>query len=130
MNYFSIPATLGTGGWLGLTRQGLAPCKKHQAALGALAVELKVTEFQPEFVGKMQFYLAALDDLVRLPDENPSIGIILCKTKDRVIVEYALHDSRKPIGVAAYRIVSKLPKELKGQLPTTDQIEKLLEDMK
>jgi len=102
----------------------------HRHLRCLIAVELKVTEFQPEFIGKMQFYLAALDDLVRLPDENPSIGIILCKTKDRVIVEYALHDSRKPIGVAAYRIVSKLPKELKGQLPTTDQIEKLLEDMK
>ena len=77
---------------------------------------------------KMQFYLAVLDDLVRMPHENPSIGIILCKTKDRIIVEYALKNSEKPIGVGEYRIVSKLPKDLRGQLPTPGQIEMLLID--
>jgi hypothetical protein len=65
---------------------------------------------------------------VRLPDEDPSVGIILCKTKDRVIVEYALRYADKPIGVAEYQIVKKLPKALKGQLPTPEQIEKLLSD--
>jgi len=64
---------------------------------------------------------------VRLPDENPSIGIILCKNKDRVIVEYALRYAGKPIGVSEYRIVKKLPKELKDQLPSPEQIERLLE---
>ena len=76
----------------------------------------------------MQFYLAALDELMRLPDENPSIGIILCKEKNRAIVEYALRESNKPIGIARYRIVSKLPRELRGQLPSPEQIARLLEE--
>jgi predicted nuclease of restriction endonuclease-like (RecB) superfamily len=99
----------------------------HRHLRCLVAVELKVTEFKPEYVGKMQFYLTALDETMKLSDENPSIGIILCKTKDRVIVEYALRNSRKPIGVAGYRIVDKLPKRLQGQLPSPEQIEKLLE---
>jgi hypothetical protein len=92
-----------------------------------VAIELKIGEFLPEYVGKMQFYLAALDDLVRMADENPSIGIILCKSKDKTIVEYALRESNKPIGVATYRIVTVLPSELKGQLPEPEQVAKLLE---
>lgn len=80
------------------------------------------------FVGKMQFYLAALDAQVRLKGEHASIGIILCKEKSRTIVEYALHDARKPIGVATYRTVKRLPGNLKGQLPSPEQIIKLLED--
>ncbi|MEW5813928.1 MAG: PDDEXK nuclease domain-containing protein [Spirochaetota bacterium] len=98
----------------------------HRRLKCLVAIELKVTEFQPEYVGKMQFYLAALDDLVRLPDENPSIG----KTKDRVIVEYALKYSGKPIGISEYQIVKRLPKELKDQLPTPEQIKELLKDVK
>ncbi|MEZ4601781.1 MAG: PDDEXK nuclease domain-containing protein, partial [Syntrophotaleaceae bacterium] len=74
----------------------------HRRLRCLVAIELKVGEFLPEFVGKMQFYLAALDRQVRQEDENPSIGIILCKEKSRTIVEYALHDARKPIGVATY----------------------------
>src|SRR6266508_451529 len=92
----------------------------HRILHCLVALELKVGAFQSEYVGKMQFYLAALDDLVRLPDENPSIGIILCKEKSRAIVKYALRESNRPIGVARYRIVSKLPKELRGQLPTPE----------
>jgi len=92
------------------------------------SVELKVGEFQPEFVGKMQFYLTALDRQVREKGENPSIGIILCKEKHRTIVEYALYNATKPIGVATYRIVKRLPKELKGQLPGPEEIARLLED--
>jgi hypothetical protein len=75
----------------------------------------------------MQFYLAALDDTVREAGENPSIGIILCKEKRRTIVEYALRDARKPIGVATYRLVKRLPKELQGQLPSPAEIARLLE---
>jgi predicted nuclease of restriction endonuclease-like (RecB) superfamily len=100
----------------------------HRRLRCLVAVELKVGEFQPEFVGKMQFYLTALDRQVREKGENPSIGIILCKEKSRTIVEYALHQAKKPIGVAAYRIVKRLPKELKGQLPAPEEIAKLLED--
>lgn len=99
----------------------------HRVLKCLVAVELKISEFKPEYVGKMQFYLAALDDRVRLPDENPSIGMILCRTKKRAVVEYALRESNKPIGVAAYRIVRRLPAELKGKLPEPAQIERLLE---
>lgn len=96
--------------------------------LGCLvALELKIGEFIPEYVGKMQFYLTALDKTVREKGENPAIGIILCKNKNKTIVEYALLQSKKPIGVAAYRIVTSLPRKLKGQLPNAEQIGKLLE---
>jgi predicted nuclease of restriction endonuclease-like (RecB) superfamily len=98
----------------------------HRHLKCLIAVELKVGEFLPEYVGKMQFYLAVLDDTVRLPDENPAIGIILCKTKDRTIVEYALRESNKPIGVTTYQIVSTLPQEFQGQLPDPTQIAQLL----
>jgi len=99
----------------------------HRVLKCLVAVELKISEFKPEYVGKMQFYLAALDDNVKLPDENPSIGMILCRTKKRTVVEYALRESNKPIGVAAYRIVRRLPAELKGKLPEPGQIKRLLE---
>ena len=98
----------------------------HRRLKCLVAIELKIGEFQPEFVGKMQFYLTALDRQVREEGENSSIGIILCKEKKRTVVEYALHDSRKPIGVAIYRMFKRLPKELKGQLPSPDEIAKLL----
>ncbi|MFH1950594.1 MAG: PDDEXK nuclease domain-containing protein [Pseudomonadota bacterium] len=99
----------------------------HRVLKCLVAIELKISDFKPEYVGKMQFYLAALDDRVRLPDENPSIGMILCREKKRAIVEYALRESNKPIGVAAYRIVRRLPAALKGKLPEPSQIERLLE---
>ena len=98
----------------------------HRRLRCLIAIELKVGEFLPEFVGKMQFYLAALDRQVRQEDENPTIGIILCKEKSRTIVEYALHDARKPIGVATYEITKTLPKALKGQLPSPKEIAALL----
>lgn len=99
----------------------------HRRLKCLVAIELKVGKFLPEYVGKMQFYLAALDDLVKMKAENPSIGIILCKDKDRTIVEYALKQSRRPIGVAKYRIVSRLPKSLKGELPTPEKVKKIME---
>ncbi|MDX2241611.1 MAG: PDDEXK nuclease domain-containing protein [Leptolyngbyaceae cyanobacterium bins.302] len=101
----------------------------HRRLKCLVAVDLKIGKFIPEYVGKMQFYLAALDDLVRLEDENPSIGIILCKSKDKTVVEYALRDATKPIGVTTYRITSTLPQELKGQLPAPEQVARLLEDV-
>ena len=100
----------------------------HRRLRCLVAIELKVGDFQPEFVGKMQFYLTALDRQVREKGENASIGIILCKEKRRTIVEYALHEAKKPIGVATYRIVKRLPKELKGLLPGPVEIARLLED--
>lgn len=101
----------------------------HRYLKCLIAIELKIGEFVPEYVGKMQFYLAALDSQEKIAGENPSIGIILCKTKDRTIVEYALRESQKPIGVAGYTVVKKLPKELKDQLPTAEQIAMLLGDI-
>ena len=100
----------------------------HRRLRSLVAIELKIGEFEPEFVGKMQFYLTALDKQVREKGENRSIGIILCKEKNRTVVEYALYEASKPIGVATYRIVKRLPKELKGELPTPTEIAKLLED--
>jgi predicted nuclease of restriction endonuclease-like (RecB) superfamily len=102
----------------------------HRRLRCLIAIELKVGDFQPEFVGKMQFYLTALDRQVREKGEKPSIGIILCKEKTRTIVEYALQSARKPIGVATYQMVKRLPKELKGQLPSPEEIARLLEDGK
>jgi predicted nuclease of restriction endonuclease-like (RecB) superfamily len=99
----------------------------HRRLRALVAVELKIGEFEPEFVGKMKFYLAALDAQTRHADENPSIGIILCKDKKRTIVEYALRDARKPIGVATYEITKTLPKRLKNQLPSPAAIARLLE---
>lgn len=99
----------------------------HRRLKCLVAIELKIGEFLPEFVGKMQFYLTALDQQVREEGENPSIGIILCKEKKRTVVEYTLLNSHKPIGVATYRIVKRLPKELKGLLPSPEEIIKLLE---
>jgi predicted nuclease of restriction endonuclease-like (RecB) superfamily len=101
----------------------------HRRLRCLVAIELKIGEFIPEYVGKMQFYLAVLDDKVRMEDENPSIGIILCKSKDKIIVEYALKESNKPIGVGAYRMVTTLPKNLRDQLPKPEQIAKLLGDV-
>ena len=101
----------------------------HRRLRCLVAIELKVGDFQPEFVGKMQFYLATLDRQVRQQDENPSIGIILCKEKSRTIVEYTLHDANKPIGVATYEITRTLPKALKGQLPRPEEIAALLEGL-
>lgn len=101
----------------------------HRHLRSLVAIELKIGEFEPEFVGKMQFYLAALDAQIRHKDENPSIGIILCKEKRRTVVEYALRDARKPIGVATYEITKTLPKNLRGQLPSPEAIAHLLDNL-
>ncbi len=101
----------------------------HRRLRCLVAVELKIGKFKPEFVGKMQFYLTALDRQIRQEDENPSIGIILCKEKNRTIVEYALHDASRPIGVATYEITKTLPRELRGQLPRPEEIAALLEEI-
>ena len=88
-----------------------------------VVIDIKIGEFQPEFAGKMNFYLLAADDLLRHKDDQPSIGVILCKAKNKVIVEYALRDNRKPIGVSGYKLTESLPRKLKGSLPTVEEIE-------
>jgi len=100
----------------------------HRHLKCLVAVELKVGEFMPEYVGKMQFYLAALDSLVKTADENPSIGIVICKSKKRMIVEYSLRESKKPIGVSTYKVFKAVPDKLKGELPSPAQVALLLEE--
>jgi len=101
----------------------------HRRLKCLVAIELKVGKFIPEYIGKMQFYLATLDNVVKEKEENPSIGIIMCKEKKRTIVEYALKESNKPITVANYRVTSILPKELRKELPAPSQIRRLFEEM-
>lgn len=94
-------------------------------------VEIKAKAFDPRDTGQINFYLSAIDDLLKHPDDQPTIGLILCKTKDNIIAEYALRNIKSPIGVAGYevKLVESLPKELKGSLPTIEEIEKELEDL-
>lgn len=94
----------------------------HRRLRSLVAIELKTTAFLPEYAGKMQFYLSVLDDKVRQEGENPSIGIIICKTKRRTMVEYALKNTGSPMGIADYSLSKTLPKKLKGLLPSTEEI--------
>ena len=90
-----------------------------------LVIDLKVEPFQPEFAGKMNFYLSTVDEQMRHPDDNPSIGLILCRDRNKTVVEYALRDLRKPVGVARYktRLVESLPEDLAAALPSVEQIQ-------
>jgi predicted nuclease of restriction endonuclease-like (RecB) superfamily len=90
-----------------------------------VVVELKATAFRPEHVGKMNFYLSAVDDLLKGSGDKPSIGLLLCRSRDRLRVEYALRGCRKPIGVAQWKtqLVEQLPERLRGSLPTVQEIE-------
>jgi predicted nuclease of restriction endonuclease-like (RecB) superfamily len=97
----------------------------HRRLRCMVAIELKIGEFKPEYAGKMQFYLTALNETAQQPGENPSIGIILCKSKKKTIVEYALKEAKQPIAVATYRVTTELPIELRKELPTPKQIETL-----
>jgi len=90
-----------------------------------VVIDLKMGEFTPEHAGKMNFYLSAVDDILKRPDDQPAIGLILCRDKNRLTVEYALRDMKKPIGVAEWRIklIESLPKQFKGSLPTVEELE-------
>lgn len=92
-------------------------------------VELKTGEFKPEYVGKLNFYLSAADDLLRHEQDAPSIGLLLCRTQNKVIAEYALRDVNKPLGVSTYELAGALPPELKGQLPSVAELEQELEGL-
>jgi predicted nuclease of restriction endonuclease-like (RecB) superfamily len=91
-----------------------------------VVIELKIGAFRPEDSGQMNFYLSATDDLLRHADDQPSIGLILCKERNRVVVEYALRGVEKPIGVAEYRLMEHLPEPLRGSLPTAEELEREL----
>ena len=94
--------------------------------LGSLvSVSHQAHAFKPEYAGKLSFYLSAIDDLMRKPGDQPTIGLLLCKTKDELLVEYALGGVNKPIGVANWeaQIVESLPADLQGRLPTVAQLQ-------
>jgi predicted nuclease of restriction endonuclease-like (RecB) superfamily len=101
----------------------------HRGLRCLVPIELKIGDFQPEHVGKMQFYLTVLDEQARLTGENPAIGILICRMKNRTIVEYALRDANRPIGVAAYHTTRELPPELEGLLPAPEEIARLLNEL-
>ena len=100
----------------------------HRGLRCLVAVELKSGKFKGAYAGQLNTHLSALDDLFRRPDENPSIGLILCKEKSDKIVEYAFRDMTKPMGVATYTLTSKLPQKYSDALPNPDDLIKLLED--
>ncbi len=102
----------------------------HLRLRAYVVIELKTTEFKPEYAGKMNFYLSAVDDLLRHEQDQPSIGIILCKTKNKVVAEYALRDTQKPIGVSSFQLTESLPEELQGSLPTIEELEAELSTLK
>ncbi|RKY09456.1 MAG: DUF1016 domain-containing protein, partial [Planctomycetota bacterium] len=85
-------------------------------------------EFEPEHTGKLNFYIKAVDEQLRTPGDNPTIGILLCKSKNKIVAEYALSDIHKPMGVTEYQLTQVLPEELKSSLPTIEQIEAELAD--
>lgn len=88
-----------------------------------IVVELKAVAFKPEYAGKLNFYLSAVDDLLRHESDSPSIGLLLCKEKNRLVAEYALKDISKPMGVSEYRLIESIPEDLQGSLPSIEQIE-------
>ena len=88
-----------------------------------VVIELKITDFEPEHAGKLNFYIKAVDEQLRRSGDEPTIGLLLCKSKDRVVVEYALSDISKPIGVSEYQLTKSLPMNLKTNLPSIEEIE-------
>ncbi|MBE7542940.1 MAG: PDDEXK nuclease domain-containing protein [Bryobacteraceae bacterium] len=92
-----------------------------------IVAELKVGTFRPEYAGKMNFYLSAVDDLLRHPTDQPSIGLILCRSKEGIVVEYALRDIGKPMGIAEFRLTESLPDSLKSTLPSIEELESELD---
>lgn len=92
-----------------------------------VVIDLKIGDFLPEYAGKMNFYLGVTDDKLKGPQDEASIGLILCKTKNKIIAEYALRDTSKPIGIAEYRINERLPEHIKGELPSIEEIEEKLD---
>lgn len=96
-----------------------------------IVIELKSGDFKPEYVGKLSFYLSAVDSQIKAAEDAPSVGLLLCKSRKKVIAEYALRDNNKPIGIAEYQIGNKLPEELGSQLPSIERIvQTLLDDTK
>ncbi|MDR0843107.1 MAG: DUF1016 domain-containing protein, partial [Acidobacteriota bacterium] len=91
-----------------------------------VVIELKGGKFKPEHLGQLSFYLTAVDAQIKHPQDSPTIGLLLCKSKNKVVAEYALRDKTQPIGVAEYQLVASLPSELQTSLPSIEQIEREL----
>lgn len=98
----------------------------HLKLRAYIVVELKAGEFKPEYAGKLSFYLSAVDSQVKNEQDNPTIGLLLCKTQNKIIAEYALRDNSKPIGVAEYQLAQALPADLEDKLPSIERIEREL----
>lgn len=98
----------------------------HLKLRAYVVVELKTTDFIPEYAGKLSFYLSAANDLLKHPTDNPTIGLLICKNKNNIIAEYALKDINQPIGVSEYQLSKLFPEEFKSSLPTIEEIEKEL----
>ena len=94
-----------------------------------VVIELKTGEFKPEYAGQLNFYLSAVDDILKKEQDSPSIGLLLCKSKNDLVAEYSLKDMSKPIGVSAYQITSNLPEELEKQLPSVEDIQKRIQNI-
>lgn len=92
-----------------------------------MVVELKTKDFEPEHAGKLNFYIKAVDEQLREEEEQPTIGILLCKGKDKLVAEYALSDIHKPMGFSEYQLTQSLPDDLQTSLPTVEEIEKEME---
>lgn len=101
----------------------------HRKLRSLVAIELKIGAFKPEYAGKMNFYLNILDNFVRMPEENPSIGIIICKDRNQFDVEYALKRINSPIGVSGYKMIRELPSDLQKELPTIEELREGLKDI-
>ena len=95
-----------------------------------VVIELKTGEFKPEYAGQLNFYLSAVDGILKKEQDNPSIGLLLCKSKNDLVAEYSLKDMSKPIGVSAYQITCNLPEELERQLPSVEDIQKRIKGAK
>ena len=95
----------------------------HLKLRSYVVIELKTGEFKPEYAGQLNFYLSAVDGILKAEGDNPSIGLLLCKTKNDLVAEYSLKDVSKPIGVSEYRVTGVLPEELRDQLPSVEDIQ-------
>lgn len=93
-----------------------------------VVIELKTGDFKPEYAGQLNFYLSAVDGVLKKDTDNPTIGLLLCKNKNNLVAEYSLRDMSKPIGISEYKITSSLPEELEKQLPSVEDIQKRIEN--
>ena len=96
--------------------------------IGYATYELKATDFMPEYLSKLNYYISAIDDLIKMPEDNPTIGLLLCRSKNNTKVEYALRGMTQPLGVAEYQ-TNKMMEELKSELPSIDDLEKTMKDL-